>query len=142
MEEGPNLPPLVERLLEEARRLTDADREALARARRTVDEAFHVGAWRAATEVARGRAAGYLEAWIRIGSAYLPERLEELIGMGSRADAEELSRWQEVARLSRLAIDDAILGLLTGDTIPPVDLRELYGPWKAMLTARAERAAR
>jgi hypothetical protein len=132
-------PPGVEAFIEEVRALGDEDRQALAQARRAIDETVHVGARRAADEMVAERAGTYVEAWIRIGSAFIPERLKELAERGSDADRREVAGWQDVARLARAAIDDALLALLTLDTIPPPDIRELYGPWKAMLAAAYER---
>lgn len=139
MEEAGAIPDMVEAFIEQARSLDDDDRRALARAREAVDEGFHVGAWRAANEMAAQRAHTYMEARIRIGAAFIPDRLEELIRQGARAHPEEVAEWQGVARLSWAGIDDALLALLGTDSIPPLHVRELYGPWKAMLAARAER---
>jgi hypothetical protein len=36
-------------------------------------------------------------------------------------------------------LEDALLALVAADSIRPPDLRELYGPWKTMLTAGHER---
>ena len=126
---------LVDSLIQQARALTDEDRFELARARKAVDETFHAGAVRAANEMVIQRADLYAQAWIRIGAAYLPERLEELVQLGSAADREDLAEWQEVARLVRIGIDDALLALLTADSIPPPSRRQLYEPWKSMLAA-------
>jgi hypothetical protein len=131
------LPPIVDSFVERARALTDEDRRALARARRAVDETFHAGAWRSASEMVADRASAYVEAWIRIGAAFIPQRLQELSDRGPNADPAEVAELEEVARLARAAIDDALLSLLTIDTIPPPDIRELYGPWQAMLLATA-----
>lgn len=135
------VPAAVDALLERARSLDDDDRLALAEARGALDETFHVGAWRAAMGIVADRAEEYFRAWIRIGSAFLPERLEELIQMGVDADPSEIERWREIARLTRVGIDDALLCTLALDRIRPPDLRELYAPWKAMLTAAHERAS-
>lgn len=125
----------LERFIHRARNLSDEDRLRLADARAALDETFHVGAWRAANEIAVQHGRGCHEAWVRIGPAFIPDRLEDLVRQGRAADASEVARWQEVARLARLAMDDAILVLVTADLIRPPDLRELYGPWKAMLEA-------
>jgi hypothetical protein len=129
----------VESLIQQARALTDEDRFELARARKAVDEIFHAGAVRAATEMVTQRAEVYTQAWVRIGDAYLPERLEELVQLGSAGDLEDVAEWQQVARLVRIGIDDALLALLTADSIPPPSRRELYEPWKAMLAAAHQR---
>lgn len=135
MEEVELIPPLVEGFIEQARGLRDEDRWALARARGAIDETFHAGAWRAANEIAARRADAYFEAWIRIGSAFIPDGLKELVNRGTEADPAEMAEWQGVARLARAGIDDALLALLGADTIRPPDMREMYGPWKAMLAA-------
>jgi uncharacterized protein (DUF4415 family) len=132
---------IVETLVQQARALTDEDRRELARARKAIDETFHAGAWRAAKEMVTARAEVYTQVWVRIGSTFVPDRLEELVQMGSAADPEVVAEWQEVARLVRVGIDDALLALLTADSIPPPNIRELYGPWKAMLEAAHRRRA-
>jgi hypothetical protein len=129
------LPRIVASFVERTRMLTDEDRRALARARRAVDETFHAGAWRSASEMVADRASAYVDAWIRIGAAFIPRRLQELSDRGPNADPAEVAELEEVARLTRAAIDDALLALLTLDTIPPPDIRELFGPWQAMLLA-------
>lgn len=124
---------MVDELVERARALTDEDRLRLASARAAVDESFHIGAWRAATEMLSVRADLYASAWQRIGPAFVPERLLELVQMGNQASLEELREWQDVARLVRLGIDDELLALLTADSIPPPHLRQLHTAWKKML---------
>jgi len=125
------LPRNVEELIDRARALSDDERRAIATARGERDETFRVGAWRAALAAMGERSDLYVAAWSGIGSAYVPERLGELVNLGSRADASEVAEWQGVARLVRLAIDEALLALLTSDTIPPPHLRELIAPWRA-----------
>lgn len=127
--------------VDRARALQDEDRLALADARRAIDETFHAGAWKAAIAIASERAGAYLDARLRIGSAYLPDRLHELVERGSQADPAELARWQEVARLARAGIDDALLAQVGVDRIRPPDLRLLNGPWRVMLEAAHERSS-
>ena len=124
---------LVDGLVERARALTDEQRLRLAEFRGAVDEAFHVAAWRAATEMLPMRADLYASAWQRIGPAFVPERLGDLVQMGQRADPTELRKWQDVARLVRLSIDDELLAVLTSDSIPPPHLRQLHMAWRKML---------
>lgn len=124
---------MVDALVERARSLTDEERLRLARARAAIDESFHAGAWRAASEMLSVRADLYATAWQQIGPAFVPERLVALVQMGHEADAEELREWHDVARLVRLGIDDELLALLTADHIPPPHLRQLHLPWKKML---------
>jgi hypothetical protein len=124
---------LVDALVEQARALTDEDRRRLAAARQTIDESFHAGAWRAAFEMLPMRAAAYADAWQRIGPAFVPDRLGELVQLGDHADPDEVRQWQEVARLAHLCIDDEVLALLTSDSIPPPHVRELHLPWRLML---------
>lgn len=124
---------LVSRLVDRARALDDDDRRRLAEARRSLDEAFHSGAWKAAAEMAGVRADAYWDAWARIGAAYVPDRLEELVQQGSGADPAEVAEWRDVARSCRLGIDDALLAILTGDMITPPDLREMHSSWRSML---------
>lgn len=136
-ESGPRA--IVDAFIERARALDDEDRRALARARGAIDEAFHAGAWKAANEMVADRARGYVEARVRIGDAHVPDRLEELIQLGSKADPAQVAEWQGIARLVRAGMDDALLALLTADSITPPDIRELYGPWKSMLAAALAR---
>lgn len=129
------IPASVEGFLEQARALRDEDRLALAEARGAGNEAVRAGAWNAALELLPERAGAYVSCWGRVGPAFVPERLEELLRTGSGADAREIAEWQEVARLARIAIDEALLALLLSDTMMPPDVRELYHPWRAMLEA-------
>jgi hypothetical protein len=130
--------PHLDAFVAEARTLRDEDRLALAEARRRLDEVVRAAAWKAANEVLAGRAEEYISIWMRIGPAHIPDRLEELRGRGSPEEIAELERWQEVARLVRLAMDEALVALLTADTLPPPDIRELIHPWKEMQTAAFE----
>lgn len=139
MVEGRSTAPRLEALTRRARALTDADRLALAEARAAVDETFHVGAWKAANEIAVERAGDYMTAWMRLGPVFIPERLDALVQQGAASDPDELARWQEVARLTRIAIDDVLLAEVAADLMRPPDLRELYRPWQAMLAAAASR---
>lgn len=70
-----------------------------------------------------------------MGPAFVPERLEELLLGRSAADAREIAELQEVARLARIAIDEALVALLLSETMMPPDVRELYHPWRTMLEA-------
>jgi hypothetical protein len=124
---------MIDALVERARALSDDDRVRLAEARAGIDESFHAGAWRAASEMLPVRAEMYALAWQRIGPAFVPDQLQELVEMGDRADPEELVRWQEIARLVRLGIDDELLALLTSDSIPPPHLRQLHMSWAKMM---------
>jgi hypothetical protein len=78
----------------------------------------------------------YALAWQRIGPAFVPDQLQELVEMGDRADPEEVERWQEIARLVRLGIDDELLAVLTSDSIPPPHLRQLHMAWAKMVEHR------
>lgn len=135
---GPLPKPVVD-FVERTLSLADEDREVLAAARGAIDEAFHLGAWRSANEIVGRDPAPYLELRHQIASAFLPQRLGELVDLGSEADPGEVARWVEIARLARLALDDVLMGLLAADSIRPPDLRELYAPWKAMLSAAHDR---
>lgn len=134
----PALAAGVETFVERARQLTDDDRVRLAEARAAIDETFHAGAWKAANDTAAQHERDYLPALVKIGAAYIPGRLEELVQTGTAADHTDVARWQEVARHARLAIEDALIALVTADLLRPPDLRELFGPWKAMLEAAHE----
>ena len=124
---------MIDALVARARALTDDDRVRLAAAREAIEESFHAGAWRAASEMLPARAEMYASAWQRIGSAFVPERLLEMVEMGDEGDPVELKNWQDVARLVRLGIDDELLALLSSDSIAPAHLRELHMSWAAML---------
>lgn len=129
----------INTFIERARRLTDQDRQRLAAERAASDETFRAGAWKAATEILAQHGRSYHAVWISIGAAYIPERLESLVQAG--ADHAEIARWQEVARLARMGMEDALLALTAADTLRPPDLRELYRPWMAMLECATEQAA-
>ncbi len=141
MNDGRAFPTSIESLINRARGLSDEDRRCLAEARAALDETFHAGAWNAANEIAAQRSRDYRYAWVRIGAAFIPDRLDELVRTGTADDQAEVARWQDVARWARLAIDDALLALAAADLLRPPDLRELYGPWKAMLEAAHEAEA-
>ena len=134
------IPGSVDAFVETARALRDENRRALAGARRAGNEAVRAGAWNAAVELLPERADAYVSCWARIGPAFVPERLEVLLREGS--DAAEIAEWQEIARLARIALDEALLALLLSDTMMPPDVRELYHPWRTMLeAAHASRAS-
>jgi hypothetical protein len=135
------IPANVEAFLERSGTLRDEDRLVLADARRGGSEVVKAAAWRAAVEMLPERAAAYVSCWDRIGTAFVPERLEQLLRESSGGDTAEIAEWQEVARLVRLAVDEALLALLLSDTITPPDLRELYDPWRKMLEAAHGRSA-
>lgn len=131
----------VEDFVRRALALDDDDLSALAAARGDLDEAFHLGAWRSANEIVARDPQPYIELRHRLADVSVPRRLVELTDLGAGADPEELARWMDVARLARIAVDDALMGLLGADSIPPPDLRELFAPWKAMLFAAHRRTA-
>jgi hypothetical protein len=133
MEAETVIPASVETFLEQAQALRDEDRRALAEARRAGSEVVRAAAWKAAVEMLPERASAYVSGWAAIGTSFVPERLEELLLEG--ADAAEIAEWQEVARLVRIALDEALVALLLSDTILPPHTRELYDPWRRMLEA-------
>jgi hypothetical protein len=135
------IPAHLEPFLERSQALHDEDRVALAAARRAGNEVVRAGAWQAAVEMLPERAGAYVSCWGRIGTAFVPDRLEELLREGAGRDPAEIAEWQEVSRLVRLALDEALLALLLSDTITPPDVRELYDPWRRMLEAAHGRAA-
>jgi hypothetical protein len=141
MDAETGIPAHLETFLEQARALRDEDRRALAEARRAGSEVVRAGAWNAAVELLAERATAYVSSWARIGTAFVPERLEELLLTGSSADAREIAEWQDVARLTRVALDETLLALLLSDTMVPPDVRELYDPWRKMLEAAHEARA-
>jgi hypothetical protein len=114
----------VQGFLDRALALTDDQRLAVADARRAVDEAFHETALLAAAEALAGRGETYAHARRELARAHVPERLD------GAAD-DDRARWQDVARLAQLAIDDALLAILTNDQLHPDHLRELYRSFKA-----------
>lgn len=96
----------------------------MAEARRAVDEAFHETALFAAAEALEGREDAYVRARRELARAHVPEVLAD-------AARDERARWQDVARLAQLAIDDALLAIVTSDRVHPNHLRELYRSFKA-----------
>ena len=92
------LPPSVEALIEGARALGDEERTALAEIRRASNEVVRAEAWQAVAELLPTRALEYSAAWGRIGTAFIPERLEHLLQQGFDVDTAEIAEWQEVAR--------------------------------------------
>ena len=133
------VPARIEAFVQQARALRDEDRRALADARRSGSEVVRAGAWRAAVEMLPERAEAYLATWAALGTAFVPERLEELLVTG--ADPDAIAEWQDVARLVRIALDEALVALLLSDTILPPHTRELYDPWRRMLEAAHEARA-
>ncbi|HYZ11785.1 MAG TPA: hypothetical protein VE962_07800, partial [Actinomycetota bacterium] len=142
MDAAERLPEPVVAFVERALVLDDDDRAALAAARSALDEAFHLGAWRSANEIVGRAPRLYIEIRHRLAGVFLPRHLGDLVELGPEADPDEVAQWVGVARLARMAVDDALMGLLAAHSIRPPDLRELLAPWKAMLTAahRRERA--
>lgn len=112
------------------RRLRDEDRLRVAEGRKAVSEAYHAKALRAAAEALSGRAEAYVASRRRLAGAHVPDRLTEEGGLALSAD--EVARWNEVARLVQQAIDDALLALLASDVLHPNHLRELYRPWRGV----------
>ena len=135
------IPAHLEPFLERSQALQDEDRVALAEARRAGNEVVRAAAWQAAVDMLPERAGAYVSCLARIGAAFVPDRLEELLRTSSGSDAAEIAEWQEVARLVRLALDEALLALLLSDTITPPNVRELYDPWRKMLEAARGRTA-
>ena len=133
------VPARIEAFVQQARALRDEGRRALADARRSGSEVVRAGAWRAAVEMLPERAETYLATWAAIGTAFVPKRLEELLVIG--ADHDAIAEWQDVARLVRIALDEALVALLLSDTILPPHTRELYDPWRRMLEAAHEARA-
>jgi hypothetical protein len=136
------LPASVEAFIQRVRQLSDEERVVLADTRRATNELVRADAWRAAAELLPGRANEYATAWGRIGTAFIPERLEHLLEHGSGVDTAEIADWQEVARLARTAIDEALLALLFSDTLTPPSQRELIDPWQRAAAAAFEAQSR
>lgn len=112
-------------------RLRDEDRLTVAEGRKAVSEAYHAKALRAAAEALAGRAEAYVAVRRRLAGAHVPDSLAD--GVVPALSAEEVARWNEVARLVQQAIDDALLAFLASDVLHPNHLRELYRPWRAVL---------
>jgi hypothetical protein len=91
-----------------------------------VDEAFHEAALRAAAESLVGRAEAYMRARSQLAGAHVPACLE------SSSRGVERARWQDVARLVQLALDDALLAVATSDELHPNHARELYRSFKVV----------
>jgi hypothetical protein len=116
----------VQGFLKRVLELGDDQRLAVAEARRAVNEAFHETALRAAAEALAGRGEAYARARRALARAHVPECLD-----GSPGDEADRAGWQDVARLVQLAIDDALLAVLTSDALHPNHSRELYRSFKA-----------
>jgi hypothetical protein len=61
------------------------------------------------------------------------------VDLGEEADPSEVARWVGMPGWPRVALDDALMGLLAAHSIPPPAMRELYAPWKVMLASAHER---
>lgn len=120
------LSPAVDGFVTRVRSLTDADRRAIAVARKGVDEAFHQSALRAAWELLVERGDDYVNARSALATAHVPEAMENAAG-------DELSDLNDVARYVQLAIDDGLLAVLTSDALHPNHLRELHRSLKVVL---------
>ena len=103
------------------RALTDDDREALAEARKALDEDFRAQALRSAAELLVGRGETYAVARREVAGAHVPAGLD--------GDPE---RRDQIARLVRLSIDELLVGVVTQERLHPKHLRELYRPWQAL----------
>jgi len=125
---SPALDAFVTRVLS----LTDADRRAIADARKAVDESFHQSALLAASELLVGRADDYARARSALATAHVPQALED-------AGRDEVDDLNEVARYVQLAIDDGLLAVLTRDALHPNHLRELHRSLKVVLGASPQR---
>ena len=110
----------VEAFVAHVRALRDEDRVAVANARRVVDEEFHERALVAGLEILAGRGEEYVRSRRAVADVHLPESPEAL---GDDA--------AEIARLVQLAVDDALIAILTRDALHPNHLRELYRSLKA-----------
>ena len=121
------LTPAVEAFVERARSLSDNELRSVADARDRVDEAFHAAALRAAAEELSNRGPAYALARSRLSGAHVSAAADDAVGA-------ERSEWQRVSRLAQLAIDDALLALLTGDVIHPKHVRELYRSFGVLST--------
>jgi len=102
------------------RALTDDDREALAEARKALDEDFRGQALRSAAELLVGRGETYAVARREVAGAHVPE------------DLDDPGRRDEIARLVELAIDELLVGTVVQERLHPKHLRELYRPWRAL----------
>ncbi len=110
--------------------LRDEDRLRVAEGRKAVSEAYHAKALRAAAEALAGRAETFVACRRLVSGAHVPDRLAD--EGGAALPADEVARWNEVARLVQQAIDDALLALLVSDVLHPNHLRELYRPWRGV----------
>jgi len=123
-----DLPPSVDAFVARVRSLTDDERIAIANARGAVDEAFHARALLAGAEELVKRGGAYVGARWALADAHLPEAM---LDIADDAPGDDVARWNEVARLVQLAIDEALVAILTSDSLHPNHLRELYRSLKA-----------
>jgi hypothetical protein len=114
--------PAVEAFVARALELTDDERIAVAEARRAVDEDFHEKALRAGVEALAGRGEEYLRARAQIARAHLPEGLTSEDALSP----DERARWNEVARLVQLGLDEGLIAILGTPVLHPNHLRELH----------------
>jgi hypothetical protein len=119
----------VDAFVERARALSDADRVTIAESRRGVEEGFHEKALRSSVAWLQGRAELYGSARKALASMHVPA---VLLDDEAEPTAEERERWNEVARLVQLAIDDMLVCLIASDVLHPDHLRELSRPWNAV----------
>lgn len=102
--------------------LTDEERVAVAETRKALDDSFREPALRAAAEALVGRAEAYVLARRELAGAHVPGGLDD-----------DPARRDEVARLVRLAIDEALAARVGQDVLHPNHLRELHRPWQGLL---------
>lgn len=106
---------LVAALVERLRVLTDEERRRIADARRQVTEDYHEGSLRAASELLVGRGDAYARARFEVTAVHVSDGVDD-----------------ETARLVQLAVDDALLALVTADLLHPNHVRELYRSCRAV----------
>jgi hypothetical protein len=117
VDEPSDLSGSVDALVARVRALGDEELVAIANARRAVDEDFHERALVAGIEALVGRGEEYVHARRSLANAHLLETTD--------------AKGDEIARLVQLAIDDALIAVLTSNAIHPNHLRELYRSLKA-----------
>lgn len=106
---------LVAAFVERMRALTDDERRRIAAARRQVSEGYHEGSLRAASELLAGRGDAYVRARFEVAAVHVSDGVDD-----------------ETARLVALAVDDALLALVTADLLHPNHVRELYRSCRAV----------
>ena len=115
---------ILEQFVDRALALDDDRRDAVARRRAAIDEAAYETSLRAGAEALVDWSERYLNARRTLAAAHVPDALER-----DDLSPEERARWNDVARLVRLAIDEMLVALAGNEVLHPNHLRALTAAW-------------